>query len=57
MPTTIALILGLALSLLAEATVRPYVSVRTRAAMALVVFFVVAYATRRALLRLLDGGE
>jgi hypothetical protein len=51
-----ACVLALVISLSVEALVRPYVSVRTKAAITLVVFFAVAYAAQRQLRRLRDGG-
>ena len=57
MPTLMAVILAMVASLLVEAAVKPYLGVPLKAAVTLAVFFGVAYAARRQLLRLRDGGE
>lgn len=57
MPTLMAVVLALVVSLAVEARVRPYVTVRIQATITLVVFFGVAYVARRQLLRLRDGGD
>jgi len=57
MPTLMAVVLALVVSLAVEAAVRPYVTVRIKATITLVVFFGVAYVARRQLLRLRDGGD
>ena len=57
MPTLMAVVLAMAISLAVEAVVRPHVSVRIKATITLVVFFGVAYVARRQLLRLRDGGD
>jgi hypothetical protein len=57
MPTLMACILAAVASLCVEMLVQPYVTVRVKAMMQLVVFLAVAYATRRQLVRLRDGGD
>lgn len=57
MPTMAALFLALVVSLMVEAAIQPYVSVRLKAAVTLVAFFAVAYPARRWLLRLRDGRD
>jgi hypothetical protein len=50
-----ACVLALVVSLSVEALVEPYVTMGVKAAIALIVFFPVAYVARRQLVRLRDG--